>query len=60
MGVPAHDARDYDFAKKFGIEIIEVIHNPEESTHLPYLASGILKIPTNLIIWIPERRKKDF
>ena len=43
MGVPAHDARDYDFAKKFRIEIIEVIHNPEESTHLPYLASGILK-----------------
>ena len=43
MGVPAHDARDYDFAKKFQIEIIEVIHNPEESTHLPYLASGILK-----------------
>ncbi|MEE0836056.1 MAG: leucine--tRNA ligase [Clostridia bacterium] len=25
MAVPAHDDRDYDFAKKFGIEIIEVI-----------------------------------
>ena len=25
MAVPAHDQRDYDFAKKFGIEIIEVI-----------------------------------
>ena len=25
MAVPAHDERDYDFAKKFGIEIIEVI-----------------------------------
>ncbi len=25
MAVPAHDARDYDFAKKFGIDIIEVI-----------------------------------
>ena len=25
MAVPAHDTRDYDFAKKFGIDIIEVI-----------------------------------
>lgn len=25
MAVPAHDDRDYDFAKKFGIDIIEVI-----------------------------------
>ena len=25
MAVPAHDERDYDFAKKFGVDIIEVI-----------------------------------
>ena len=25
MAVPAHDSRDYDFAQKFGIDIIEVI-----------------------------------
>ena len=25
MAVPAHDQRDYDFAKKFGIDIVEVI-----------------------------------
>lgn len=25
MAVPAHDTRDYDFAKRFGIDIIEVI-----------------------------------
>jgi len=25
MGVPAHDERDYEFAKKFGIEIIQVL-----------------------------------
>ena len=31
MGVPAHDQRDFDFAKMFGIEIIPVIdpHDPE-------------------------------
>ena len=29
MAVPAHDSRDYDFAKKFGIDIIQVL---EEET----------------------------
>ena len=31
MGVPAHDQRDFDFAKKFGIDIIPVIdvHDPD-------------------------------
>ncbi len=31
MAVPAHDQRDYDFAKKFGIEIIEVIKGGDVS-----------------------------
>jgi leucyl-tRNA synthetase len=26
MGVPAHDERDFAFAKKYGIEVIQVIH----------------------------------
>ncbi|MEJ8751018.1 leucine--tRNA ligase [Lagierella sp. ICN-221743] len=29
MAVPAHDQRDYDFAKKFGLEIIQVISRGE-------------------------------
>ena len=32
MAVPAHDERDYDFAKKFGIDIIEVIKGGDIST----------------------------
>ncbi len=32
MAVPAHDERDYDFAKKFGIEIIEVIKGGDIGT----------------------------
>ena len=31
MAVPAHDGRDYDFAKKFGIDIIEVIRGGDIS-----------------------------
>ena len=31
MAVPAHDQRDYDFAKKFGIDIIEVIKGGDVS-----------------------------
>ena len=30
MAVPAHDTRDFDFAKKFNLPIIKVIQNPED------------------------------
>lgn len=32
MAVPAHDQRDYDFAKKFGIDIIQVIKGGDIET----------------------------
>ncbi len=31
MAVPAHDQRDYDFAKKFGVDIVEVIKGGDVS-----------------------------
>ena len=31
MAVPAHDERDYEFATKFGIEIIQVLEGPMEN-----------------------------
>ncbi len=37
MAVPAHDDRDYDFAKKYNIEIIKVIESNEEK----YAGDGI-------------------
>ena len=33
MAVPAHDTRDYDFAKKFGIDIIQVLEEETGTSH---------------------------
>ena len=40
MGVPAHDSRDHEFAKKYNLDIKEVIKNNEEG--LPRTEKGIL------------------
>jgi len=41
MAVPAHDSRDYEFAKKFGIDIIEVIQGGDISKEA-YTEDGIM------------------
>ncbi len=38
MGVPAHDERDFEFAKKYNLEVIPVIKGPTEE--LPYTEEG--------------------
>jgi leucyl-tRNA synthetase len=40
MSVPAHDERDFEFARKYGIEIRRVIapKNPDEDAALPFVA----------------------
>ncbi len=44
MGVPAHDYRDYEFAKKYNIEIVKVIKNLDHLDHKDdvYTGEGIL------------------
>lgn len=43
MGVPSHDARDYIFAKKYGLEIKRVIKaKGEEDDSLPFTEYGIM------------------
>jgi len=43
MGVPAHDERDYNFAKRFGLDIIQVIKPlQKKNTSLPFVLDGIL------------------
>ncbi len=52
MAVPAHDQRDYDFAKKFGVDIVQVIEggNIEEEAYTgdgQMINSGFLNGFTN-------------
>ena len=52
MAVPAHDERDYAFAKKFGIDIIEVIKGGDVSKEAytgdgPMVNSGFLNVYEN-------------
>ena len=42
MSVPAHDERDYDFAKKYGIEIKQVINEKESIDKSATTTKGIL------------------
>ena len=43
MGVPAHDARDFAFAKKYDLPINQVIRDPNNTTtELPYTEDGML------------------
>ena len=42
MAVPAHDERDYDFAKKYGLEIIEVIDGKNKKEGTAFVEDGIL------------------
>ena len=45
MGVPAHDQRDYDFAKKYNIEIKQVIQDPEKKVNISkeaYVEKGVI------------------
>ena len=45
MAVPGHDERDYEFAKKYDLEIIQVIIDKEHSIDIlekPYIENGVL------------------
>ena len=42
MSVPAHDSRDYEFATKFGLDIVEVVEKPDDSAEEIYSGEGKL------------------
>ena len=41
MGVPAHDERDLEFARKFGLPILDVVMPPSGETPTGYTGDGI-------------------
>ena len=41
MAVPAHDQRDFEFAQKFQLSIVRVLHNPV-TEDLPFTEDGVL------------------
>jgi leucyl-tRNA synthetase len=42
MAVPAHDARDHEFARTFGLQIREVVTGGEDVQNEPYTGDGTL------------------
>jgi leucyl-tRNA synthetase len=71
MAVPAHDARDHEFAKKYGIEIVEVVKAPAGAKlepGEPFTGEGTasnsdflngLETPaakTKIIAWLEEKK----
>lgn len=42
MGVAAHDERDYDFCKKYNLDIVQVVNNKDQNATLPYCEDGYL------------------
>lgn len=42
MAVPAHDERDFDFANKYGLEVLEVIKGNNKKTEGAFIDDGVL------------------
>jgi leucyl-tRNA synthetase len=60
MAVPAHDERDFEFATKFGIQIVRVIEGPNaEASALPYSGDGTLTAsgPYTGLDWREAKRR---
>lgn len=68
MGVPGHDERDFAFAEKYALPIIEVIEKPTDAAEQVYHGEGILMnssifdgMPTSeareeIVAWLEDRK----
>jgi leucyl-tRNA synthetase len=63
MAVPAHDQRDFDFAKKFGVPIKQVVRPATASEATPSLNSAYegegIAINSSILDGLPTARAKD-
>jgi leucyl-tRNA synthetase len=59
MSVPAHDQRDYEFAKKYGIAIKQVIENEKNIINRKALTDGVALASDNygILNSVPEHEK---
>ena len=55
MAVPAHDERDYAFAKKYNLEIKSVIFPKEGEIALPFVEDGLVQNSAGAFNGIPNR-----
>ncbi|MDP2820887.1 MAG: leucine--tRNA ligase [bacterium] len=63
MAVPAHDERDFDFAKKHNLEIKQVINPEKGEIELPFIDDGVLNNSekfNNLISQEARKKLLDF
>jgi leucyl-tRNA synthetase len=58
MGVPGHDERDLEFARKFGLPILEVVRPPNDETPTGYTGDGVA-MNSPLINGLPTTEAKD-
>jgi leucyl-tRNA synthetase len=58
MGVPGHDERDLEFARRFGLPILEVVQPPNDETPTGYTGEGIA-MNSPLIDGLPTIQAKD-
>ena len=58
MGVPAHDERDFEFARKFALPILEVVTPPGEQEPTGYTGEGVA-INSPLIDDLPTPEAKE-
>ena len=58
MGVPAHDERDLEFARQFGLTILDVVQPPSGETPTGYTGDGIA-INSPLIDGLPTPEAKE-
>src|SRR5256886_8710707 len=57
MGVPAHDERDLEFARKFGLKIIDVVQPPGEDPATGFVGDGVA-INSPIINGLPTAQAK--
>ena len=58
MGVPAHDERDLEFARKFALPILEVVQPTGEETPIGYTGDG-MAINSPIIDGLPTPEAKE-